>query len=98
VARGEPPVSVAMSNADFAVLVHAAGWVEQHSGTDAPEYPQMDMLTHVVDGISRRRHEPSDDGEQSSFSFERRSELRKHGLASLATDSFESTGDGRRIR
>jgi hypothetical protein len=54
-------MTVAMSDADYAVLVEAAGWIRQHSGIDAPDYPRLERLVEVVDSIARRRQQPLED-------------------------------------
>jgi len=65
-----------MSDRDYAILLAAVGWIENHAGKDAPEYPEIEMLTYVVNNISRRR-EPSDGTTPRSFGAERTSELRR---------------------
>jgi hypothetical protein len=67
-------VTVAMSDRDYAILLAAIGWIENHAGKDAPDYPKIEMLTHVVNNISQRR-EPSDGPTPRSFGAERTSEL-----------------------
>jgi hypothetical protein len=69
-------VTVAMSDRDYAILLAAIGWIEHHAGKDAPNYPEIEMLTHVVNNISQRR-EPSDGPTPRSFGAERTSELLK---------------------
>jgi len=51
-------MTIAMSDRDYAVLVEAAGWVRLHSGSDAPEYAEVENLRRVVDGIAKRRQRP----------------------------------------
>jgi hypothetical protein len=48
-------VTVAMSDHDYGLLVQAVGWIEQHAGADAPEYPHLRSLSGVVDNIAKRR-------------------------------------------
>ena len=69
-------MTVAMSDRDYAILLAAIGWIENHAGKDAPDYPKIEMLTHVVNNISQRR-EPSDGPTPRSFGAERTSELRR---------------------
>jgi hypothetical protein len=69
-------VTVAMSDRDYAILLAAIGWIENHAGKDAPDYPKIEMLTHLVNNISQRR-EPSDGPTPRSFGAERTSELLK---------------------
>jgi len=69
-------VTVAMSDRDYAILLAAIGWIENHAGKGAPDYPKIEMLTHVVNSISQRR-EPSDGPTPRSFGAERTSELRR---------------------
>lgn len=52
-------MKVTMSNTDYAELVAAAQWIEQHAGKDAPEYPKIDKLSRVVADIARRRQPDS---------------------------------------
>jgi len=66
-------VTVAMSDRDYAILLAAIGWIENHAGKDAPDYPEIEILTHVVNNISQRR-EPSDGPIPRSFGAERTSE------------------------
>src|SRR5476649_1558071 len=65
-----------MSDRDYAILLSAIGWIENHAGKDAPDYPKIEMLTHVVNSISQRR-EPSDGPTPRSFGAELTSELLK---------------------
>src|ERR1700682_499178 len=53
-------MTMAMSDRDYAVLVDAAQWVRAHSGTDAPEYPKLDKLCRVMEGIGKRRSSRAD--------------------------------------
>ena len=48
-------MTVAMNDRDYAILLAAIGWIENHAGKDAPEYPEIEMLTYVVNNISQRR-------------------------------------------
>ena len=78
-------MTVAMSDRDYAILLGAIGWIENHAGKDAPEYPEIEMLTYVVNNISQRR-EPSDGPTPRSFGAERTSELLKlHRFDQLPT-------------
>jgi len=52
-------VTMEMSDSDYAVLRHVVGWLEQHAGKDAPEYPELDAATRVVNNIARRRERDS---------------------------------------
>ena len=65
-----------MSDRDYAILLAAIGWIENHAGKDAPDYPEIEILTHVVNNISQRR-EPSNGPTPRSFGAERSSELRR---------------------
>jgi hypothetical protein len=58
-----------MSDHDYGLLVQAVGWIEDHAGVDAPEYPHLDRLSSVVICIAKRhkleipddeRHRPSE--------------------------------------
>ena len=69
-------MTVSMNDRDYAILLAAIGWIENHAGKDAPEYPEIEMLTYVVNNISQRR-EPSDGPTPRSFGAERTSELLK---------------------
>jgi hypothetical protein len=69
-------VTVAMSDSDYAILLAAVGWIEHHGGKDCPPYPGLDLLTHVVDNISRRR-EATDGPPPPSFGEERILERRR---------------------
>jgi hypothetical protein len=44
-------VVVRVSDSQYLVLLNAVRWIEQHAGIDAPEYPQLRMLTEVVDSL-----------------------------------------------
>lgn len=59
-------MTVAMSDRYYAVLVQAAGWVKDHAGDDAPEYPDRLELSQVVDNIAKRAPKP---GRESSEVF-----------------------------
>jgi hypothetical protein len=65
-----------MSDHDYAILLAAVGWIEHHAGKDAPDYPALDILTHVVNNISERRV-PSEGPNPPSFGDERATELRR---------------------
>ncbi len=54
-------MTVAMSEVDYAVLIEAAGWIRQHAGLDAPEYPRLELLVEVVESIARRRRPPPEE-------------------------------------
>lgn len=85
-------MTVSMSDSDYAILLAAIGWVENHTGKDCPAYPEIDMLTHVVDSISRRR-EPSDGPPPPSFGVERAVERRRLRRSDLAVhDNRDARG------
>jgi hypothetical protein len=48
-------VTVVMNDDDYAILEHAVDWVRLHAGIDAPQYPEISTLLHVVTKMSPRR-------------------------------------------
>jgi hypothetical protein len=47
-------VAMRVTESQYAVLLNALTWIDQHAGIDAPEYPQLRMLTEVVDSLGPR--------------------------------------------
>jgi hypothetical protein len=57
--EGARNVTIEMSDSDYAALRHVVGWLEQHAGNDATEYPELEAVTRVVNDIARRREPDS---------------------------------------
>ncbi len=61
-------MTVALSDHDYGLLVQAVGWIEYHSGVDAPHYPALDRLSSVVNCIAKRREPEIPHKSQLAFS------------------------------
>jgi hypothetical protein len=44
-----------VGDSEYAVLLDALRWIEDHAGVDAPEYPGIRVLADVVDSLGRRQ-------------------------------------------
>jgi hypothetical protein len=67
-------VATSISDEEYDTIRSAADWINRHAGTDAPAYPEIRTLRHVIESIGQRRERRRDQDDAGDLRDEKATE------------------------